>query len=183
MYNTIQQKTLYICDLQYTRNTVIKKDWTYDEINPHAKRYKKIFHCNDTTRKLWREGDSLLRKKTKFLKWFPCSLGLYDIAKNLVCHFLERKPSYSIKSPLSSSKTAVFYYLEQPVFQIESLSNRWNLHPIPFQYSSIWCSSRALHYYLCFTKVRQSMRKIGGFTRAHASFNNGEDCSFVFQHL
>ena len=27
------------------------------------------------------------------------------------------------------------------------------------------------------------MRKIGGFTRAHASFKNGEDCSFVFQRL
>ena len=52
MYNTIQQKTLYICDLQYTRNTMIIKDWTYDEVNPHVKRYKKIFHCNDTTRKL-----------------------------------------------------------------------------------------------------------------------------------
>ena len=52
MYNIFQQKTLYIYDLQYTRNAVITKDWTYDEINPHAKRYKKIFHCNDTTRKL-----------------------------------------------------------------------------------------------------------------------------------
>ena len=52
MYNTFQQKTLHICDLKYTTNTVITKDWTYDEINPHAKRYKKIFHCNDTTRKL-----------------------------------------------------------------------------------------------------------------------------------
>ena len=31
MYNTFQQKTLHICDLQYTRNTVITKDWTYDE--------------------------------------------------------------------------------------------------------------------------------------------------------
>ena len=31
--------------------------------------------------------------------------------------------SYSIKSPLSSSKTAVFYYLEQPVLQIEPLPN------------------------------------------------------------
>ena len=40
MYNTFQQKTLYIRDLQYTRNTVNIKDWTY-EINPHAKRYKK----------------------------------------------------------------------------------------------------------------------------------------------
>ena len=42
MYSTFQQKTLYICDLQYTRNTVITKDWTYDEINPHAKRYAPI---------------------------------------------------------------------------------------------------------------------------------------------
>ena len=46
MYNTFQQKTLYIHDLQYTRNTVIIKDWTYDEINPHAKRFKKIFYQN-----------------------------------------------------------------------------------------------------------------------------------------
>ena len=51
-YNTFQQKTLYIRDLQYTRNTVIIKDWTYDEKYSHAKHYKKIFHCNDTTRKL-----------------------------------------------------------------------------------------------------------------------------------
>ena len=43
MYNTSQQNTLCIRDLQYTRNTVIIKDWTYDKINPHAKRYKKIF--------------------------------------------------------------------------------------------------------------------------------------------
>ena len=41
----LSAKNLHICDLQYTRNTVITKDWTYDEINPHAKRYKKIFHC------------------------------------------------------------------------------------------------------------------------------------------
>ena len=52
MHNTFQQKTLYIRDLKDTRNTVITKDWTYDEINPHVKRYKKIFHCNDTTHKL-----------------------------------------------------------------------------------------------------------------------------------
>ena len=52
MYNTFQQKTLYICDLQYTRNAVIIKNWTYDKINAHAKRCKKIFHCNDTTCKL-----------------------------------------------------------------------------------------------------------------------------------
>ena len=52
MYSTFLQKPLYICDLQYTRNTVITKDWTYDEINLHGKCYKKIFHCNDTTRKL-----------------------------------------------------------------------------------------------------------------------------------
>ena len=43
MYNTFHQKTLYIHDLQYTRNTVITKGWIYDEINPQAKRYKKIF--------------------------------------------------------------------------------------------------------------------------------------------
>ena len=41
MYNTFQQKPLYICDLQYTRNTVITKDWTYDEINPYAKALQK----------------------------------------------------------------------------------------------------------------------------------------------
>ena len=50
MYNTFQQKTLYIYDLQYTGNTVITKDWTYDEINLHARDYKKIFECNETTR-------------------------------------------------------------------------------------------------------------------------------------
>ena len=48
----LSAKTLYICDLQYTRNKMITKDWIYDEINPQAKHYKKIFHCNDTTRKL-----------------------------------------------------------------------------------------------------------------------------------
>ena len=52
LYNTFQQKTLYICDLQYTRNTVITKDWTNNTINPHAKQYKKIYHCNDATHKL-----------------------------------------------------------------------------------------------------------------------------------
>ena len=82
MYNTFQQKTIYIHDTQCTKNTVITKGWTYDAINPQAKRYKKIFHCNDATRKLWREGDSLLGKKTKFLKWFSCSLGPGDAAKN-----------------------------------------------------------------------------------------------------
>ena len=50
MYNTIQQKSLYIRDLQYKRNTVITKDWTYDEINPHAKHCKKMFQCNNATR-------------------------------------------------------------------------------------------------------------------------------------
>ena len=61
---------------------MITKGWTYDEINLQAKRYKKIFHCNDATRKLWREGDSLLWKKTKFLKWFSCSWDPGDAAKN-----------------------------------------------------------------------------------------------------
>ena len=52
MYNTFQQKTLYVRVLQYTGNTVITKDGTYDEINPHVKCYKKIFHCNDIACKL-----------------------------------------------------------------------------------------------------------------------------------
>ena len=39
-------------DLQYTRNTVITKDCTCNQTSPHAKHYKKIFHCNDTTSKL-----------------------------------------------------------------------------------------------------------------------------------
>ena len=38
----LSAKALYIHDLQYTRNTVITKDWTYDEINSHVKHYKKI---------------------------------------------------------------------------------------------------------------------------------------------
>ena len=89
MYNTFQQKTIYIRDPQCTKNTVITKGWTYDAINPQAKRYKKIFHCNDATRKLWREGDSLLWKKTKFLKWFSCSLGPGDAAKNFGSSLVE----------------------------------------------------------------------------------------------
>ena len=52
LYNTFQQKTLYTCDLQYTRNTVITKDWTNNTINPHVKQYKRIYHCNDAARKL-----------------------------------------------------------------------------------------------------------------------------------
>ena len=48
----LSEKNLHICDLQYTRNTVITKDCTCNEMSPHVKRYKKIFHCNDTTRKL-----------------------------------------------------------------------------------------------------------------------------------
>ena len=45
-------KTLYFYDLQYTRKTVITKDWTHDEIIPHAKHNQKIFHCNYATPKL-----------------------------------------------------------------------------------------------------------------------------------
>ena len=52
IYNTLQQKTLYIRDLQYTRNTVITKDWTYEKIKSPCEALQKIFHCNDTTRKL-----------------------------------------------------------------------------------------------------------------------------------
>ena len=52
MYSTFQQKTIYIRDPQCTKNTVIAKGSTYDAINPQVKRYKKIFHCNDATRKL-----------------------------------------------------------------------------------------------------------------------------------
>ena len=41
--------TLYIHDLQYTRNTVVTKDWKCDEIKKfQCEALQKIFHCNDT---------------------------------------------------------------------------------------------------------------------------------------
>ena len=43
IYNTFQQKTLYIRDLQYTRNTVIIKDWTYEKNIPMRSVIKRYF--------------------------------------------------------------------------------------------------------------------------------------------
>ena len=68
MHNTFQQKTLYIRDLQYTRNTVVVKDCAYNEINPRKKNCKKDVSLQKYNKQGLKEGDSFHRKKTQFLK-------------------------------------------------------------------------------------------------------------------
>ena len=89
---------------------MITKDWTYDEID-HAKRYKRYFIVMIQHASF--EGKAI-KEKQSFKIDFPV-LGVQMV---LGSSLVKAKTILQHQVTFIPSKTAVFYYLEQPVFSI-----------------------------------------------------------------